>query len=95
MARFGIAMIDIVLAGFVWMLWSGHDEQRLSCVTRIIHEFPAEFVRTSPVFCDFAEPERGKVEWPPQRAAHPLVCADNGQGKSDAWLNQAPVFLGD
>ncbi|MBZ5762396.1 hypothetical protein LAV84_21010 [Rhizobium sp. VS19-DR104.2] len=89
---------DIVLAGFVWLLCPGHSDQRLSCVKEVIHNFPAEFVSTSPVFCDFAGPKQGKVEWPPQRALYPLVCADNGQEKSensDAWLRQAGITLGD
>jgi hypothetical protein len=89
---------DIVLAGFIWLLCPGHGEQRVSCVKRNIAEFPFQFVQTSPIFCDFSTFEESRVEWPPNQAAQPLVCADGGQARSvnsDAWLGQAVTNLGE
>lgn len=89
---------DIVLAGFVWLLCPGHGDERASCVKRNIEAFPAQFIQTSPVFCDFAELREDTVEWPPNREARALVCTltrNTQAASSEAWLRQASITLGD
>lgn len=89
---------DIVLAGFVWLLCPGHGDQRSECVKENVGAFPVSFLQTSPVFCDFAELAKAKVEWPPNRNNLPLVCASGGSsdtGSVKGWIRQASISLGD
>jgi hypothetical protein len=84
---------DVVLAGFVWFLCPGRGDERVFCVKRVIAEFPDAFLKTSPVFCDFAELDSAKVEWPPNRQTNPLICAQGSFGDSTSWLKRAEIEL--
>ncbi|MES5099689.1 hypothetical protein ABUK73_15790 [Agrobacterium sp. BA1120] len=80
---------DVVLAGFVWFLCPGRGDERVSCVKQIVAGFPDEFLKTSPVFCDFAEFDSAKVEWPSNRQTNPLVCAQSNFPDPTSWLDRA------
>ncbi|MDQ0458080.1 hypothetical protein [Rhizobium paknamense] len=89
---------DIVLASFVWLLCPGHADHRSACLKENVEAFPAEFLKTSPVFCDFAEGGTANIEWPPNPAALPLMCAGAGNSSvtaQNSWLKQATIILGD
>lgn len=89
---------DIVLAGFIWLLCPGHGEKRKACAKNIISAFPVDYIRSSPVFCDFSGIETARVEWPPSRSSLPLVCADSLDTQSaspDVWLSRAAKSLGE
>ncbi|GGF86417.1 hypothetical protein GCM10007301_52840 [Azorhizobium oxalatiphilum] len=89
---------DLVLAGFVWMLCPGRGPQQVACVKRVIEGFPARFLQTSPVFCDFAPGQPTQVEWPASPQTRPLTCAKGGNATAadaEAWLKQAANVLAD
>lgn len=70
---------DVEAASFVWLFCSGAEQA--ACMEEIIAAQPAEFLATSPVFCDFApEDAAGTVEWP-SRADLPLLCSREAGGE--------------
>lgn len=84
---------DLTLASFGWLLCPGTGEVQIECLRSILEGLPVAYLETSPVFCDFAEGERTRVEWPQVLDVLPLTCSPSSDAAdpSRQWLNAFSV----
>jgi len=70
---------DLTAASFLWLLCPERGETKAGCVTEMALQLPEAFRRSSPVFCDFADPplapeEYAELEIPLADGPAPPVC---------------------
>lgn len=82
---------DMTLASFGWLLCPGTDEAQMGCMRSLVESLPAEYLETSPVFCDFTTGSKTGVEWPRVMEDPPLTCSPRSSDpgtSADVWLNE-------
>ncbi len=81
---------DMTLASFGWLLCPGTGAARTECARGLFGSFPDEYLRTSPVLCDFSNGDKSAVEWPRTMDTPPLSCSPrtpDRQAAAGAWLS--------